>query len=238
MTFLPLSRIVTDPDQIAHIDTWIFDLDNTLYHPRHCLFDQIDARMGAYIAQLEGCDLLTARTIQKRYFYDHGTTLAGLMAHHDVVPTHFLDYVHDIDVTVLDADPELRAALSVLPGRRLIYTNADTPYAQRVIERLGIADLFAGVFDICAAAFVPKPQPSAYDKFCTDHDIIPANAIFFEDMARNLIPAKKRGMTTVWLDNGAESGNRDIDPTAIDFITADLTAWLTTAINPQIIEAT
>ncbi len=216
MTLLPLS----------HIDTWIFDLDNTLYHPRHRLFDQIDARMGAYIAQLEDCDLATARTIQKRYFHDHGTTLAGLMANHGVEPDHFLEFVHDIDLSVIDADGPLRAALSKLPGRCLIFTNADTPYAARVLNRLGIADIFAGIFDICAANFVPKPQAAPYTQICADHAIDPERAIFFEDMARNLTPAKKLGMTTVWLDNGAESGNRDIDTDMIDHVATDVTAWL------------
>ncbi len=220
MTLLPLS----------HIDTWIFDLDNTLYHPRHCLFDQIDAKMGDYIARLEGCDLVQARTIQKRYFHDHGTTLAGLMANHGVAPDHFLDFVHDIDLSVIDADAPLRAALSALPGRRIIFTNADTPYALRVLDRLGIAELFDGIFDICAGNFIPKPQAAPYAQICADHAIDPGRAIFFEDMARNLTPAKKIGMATVWLDNGAESGNRDIDPDAIDDSTDDLTAWLQSAV--------
>lgn len=208
------------------IRTWIFDLDNTLYHPRHQLFTQIDARMGAYIAALEGCDLATARAIQKRYFHDHGTTLAGLMARHGVAPQQFLDYVHDIDLSVIGADDMLRTALASLPGRRLIFTNADTPYALRVLERLGIADLFDAIFDIVAADFEPKPQPAPYARLCARHDIAPQTALFAEDMARNLRPAKAMGMTTLWLDNGAESGNRDMDPAAIDHISDDLAGWL------------
>jgi putative hydrolase of the HAD superfamily len=217
---------VSEIDPASQIDCWIFDLDNTLYHPRHCLFDQIDARMGAYISRLEACDLPTARKIQKQYFHQHGTTLAGLMVHHGVEPDHFLDFVHDIDLSVIDTDTALGVALSALPGRRLIFTNADADYAARVLTRLGIGDLFTDIFDIRRAEFIPKPQPAPYAQMCNDHHIDPARAIFFEDMARNLIPAKKMGMRTVWLDNGAESGKRDIDTNMIDHIADDVTTWL------------
>jgi putative hydrolase of the HAD superfamily len=211
-----------DPD-IAY---WIFDLDNTLYHPRHRLFDQIDAQMGRYIADLEGCDLAEARIIQKRYFHEKGTTLAGLMAHHGTNPDHFLEYVHDIDLSILPPDPALANVLANLPGRRLIFTNADANYAARVLAQLGIEHLFEAIFDIRAANFIPKPQDPPYAQLCNVHAIDPQRAIFFEDMARNLIPAKKLGMRTVWLDNGAESGNRDMEHSMVDHITDDLTAWL------------
>jgi putative hydrolase of the HAD superfamily len=212
-----------DPNTIDH---WLFDLDNTLYHPRYALFDQIDARMGQFIAELENCDLVAARVIQKHYFHTHGTTLAGLMAHHDISADYFLDFVHDIDLDVLPANQQLGAALDALPAKRYIFTNADTPYAVRVLEKLNIAHLFADIFDIRAAGFIPKPQAAPYAQICADFAINPKRAFFAEDMARNLTPAKALGMRTLWLDNGAESGKRDLDVTAIDFIADDLTTWL------------
>jgi putative hydrolase of the HAD superfamily len=223
---MDMSMIPLPPQNDPKSQCWIFDLDNTLYHPRHRLFDQIDAHMGRYIANLEGCDLIEARIIQKRYFHDNGTTLAGLMANHGTDPDHFLDYVHDIDLSVLPPDPALADALTQLPGRRLIFTNADAKYAARVLGQLGLDHLFEAIFDIRAANFIPKPDDTPYAQICALHAINPSQAIFFEDMARNLTPAKKIGMQTVWLDNGAESGNRDMDASMVDHITNDLTAWL------------
>lgn len=211
---------------LPHIDTWVFDLDNTLYHPKHRLFDQIDAKMGAFIADKFDCDLVEARRIQKDYFHRHGTTLAGLMQDHDVEPDHFLDFVHDIMFDNLEAEPGLREALAALPGRRLIFTNADAPYATRVLDRLGVADLFSGIHDIRATGYVPKPADAPYQSFVERFAIDPARAIFFEDMARNLVPAHKLGFTTVWVDNGSESGDRDHEPAYVDHHIDDLVPFL------------
>ena len=213
-----------DP-RLAHIRTWIFDLDNTLYPASARLFDKIDAKMGAYIAAKFEVDLVEARRIQKGYFHGHGTTLAGLMAEHDVDPHAFLDFVHDIEMDVLEENAPLAAAIARLPGRKIIFTNADTPYATRVLGRLGLGESFEAIHDIHAMDLLPKPQASAYAGLCAAFDIVPEQAIFFEDMARNLAPAKAIGMTTVWVDNGSEQGP-DEDRSYIDFTCADVTAWL------------
>src|SRR3546814_15901448 len=71
---------------LDHVDAWIFDLDNTLYPPEADIFAQIDERMGRFIADLLDCDRVEARRIQKDYFHTHGTTLSGLMTHHNVAP--------------------------------------------------------------------------------------------------------------------------------------------------------
>lgn len=213
-----------DP-RLAHIRTWIFDLDNTLYPASARLFDKIDAKMGAYIAAKFEVDLVEARRIQKGYFHGHGTTLAGLMAEHDVDPHAFLDFVHDIEMDVLEENAPLAAAIARLPGRKIVFTNADTPYATRVLGRLGLGESSEAIHDIHAMDLLPKPQASAYAGLCAAFDIAPAEAIFFEDMARNLAPAKAIGMTTVWVDNGSEQGP-DEDRSYIDFTCADVTAWL------------
>jgi putative hydrolase of the HAD superfamily len=209
------------------IDHWLFDLDNTLYCPSLGLFDQIDTRMGAFISRLQGCDAAEARTIQKRYFHDHGTTLAGLMHNHGVAPETFLSFVHDIDLSLVAPDPHLRAGLAALPGKRHIFTNADADYAVRVLERRGVADLFETIVDIRATAYVPKPQAPAYAAL--SHAIAgfdPTRAVFVDDMSRNLRPAKQLGMTTVWLANGSEAGDRDHDPDHVDHHIDDLSTWL------------
>lgn len=215
------------PPRLAPIQTWLFDLDNTLY-PADCnLFARIDARMTAYIARLIDSDDATAHTLQKRYFIDHGTTLAGLMAHHGVDPHHFLADVHAIEMEVLAPDPALAAAIAALPGRKLVFTNGDAPYAERVLARRGLSGVFEAVFDIHGMLYQPKPDPNAYAALCAAHAIEPRTALFAEDMARNLKPAKAIGMTTLWIDNGSEQ-SPDTDRGFIDYTTHDLAHWLGT----------
>jgi putative hydrolase of the HAD superfamily len=214
------------PD-VAHIDIWLFDLDNTLYHPRCDLFGQIDVRMGQYIQKFLGVDALEARTVQKDYFRQHGTTLCGLMANHSIEPHSFLNFVHDIDVSVVPKAPELANALAALPGRKLIFTNGDRPYAQRVMAQLGIDHLFDDIHCIIDAGFAPKPQPEAYQRIVQKYELAGDRTVFVEDMARNLKPAKQLGWKTVWIDNGSEWGNIDTGD-YIDYTISDLPAWLTT----------
>lgn len=213
-----------DP-RLAHIRTWIFDLDNTLYPSSARLFDQIDARMTRFIADKFAVDLAEAHRIQKRYFHAHGTTLAGLMAEHDVDPHAFLDHVHDIEMDVLEENAPLAAAIARLPGRKLVFTNADTPYASKVLAKLGLGESFEAIHDVHAMDLIPKPQASAYAGLCAAFELDPATCLFAEDMARNLAPAKAIGMTTLWVDNGSEQ-TADADRSFIDFTCADITAWL------------
>lgn len=211
---------------LSTIDCWLFDLDNTLYPPEVSLFPLIDARMTAYIERLLDVDPVEARRVQKQYFHSHGTTLAGLMEHHAIDPDHFLEDVHAVVLDALRPNAALRDALSVLPGRRIVFTNADADYAARVLDRLGIADLFAGIHDIRATGYVPKPDASAYGSLVAEWDINPKRALFVEDMARNLAPAHVLGMTTVWLDNGSESGHFDHHPSFVDIHVSALMPWL------------
>jgi putative hydrolase of the HAD superfamily len=214
------------PPGLAHIDAWIFDLDNSLYPASSNLFELIDIRMGDYIQRLLKVDAVEARAVQKGYFHAHGTTLAGLMASHGVEPGEFLDFVHDIDLARLSADPALVAALDRLPGRKFVFTNASEDYARRVLDRLGLANAFDGMHDIHAMAYVPKPDPSAYAAICDRHGIDPARALFADDMARNLTPAKAIGMTTLWVDNGSEQANAVAEAASIDYRTSDIAGWL------------
>ncbi|MEO0033834.1 MAG: hypothetical protein RIS94_3592 [Pseudomonadota bacterium] len=208
------------------VDCWIFDLDNTLYPAWTDLFGQIDVRMGQFIGDLLGCDATEARRVQKMYFHDHGTTLAGLMHYHAVEPREFLDFVHDIDMTVLAGAPPLADRLMALPGRRLIFTNGDDAYAMRVMDALGITHCFEGMWDIHAMDYKPKPEPSAYHGMIEAFGVDPARAVFVEDSARNLGPAKALGMQTVWLDLATEWGDRAKDDAAINLVVDDLAVWL------------
>jgi putative hydrolase of the HAD superfamily len=182
---------------LRHVDTWLFDLDNTLYPPESGLGPQVEAGITDYVQGLTGLPRAEAHALQKRYLEDHGLTLRGLMLHHGVDPKAFNARFHDLPLEVLAEDPALAAALRRLPGRRLIFTNADDVHTRRVLRRLGVDDLFGEVFHLESAGFVPKPSLEAFDKLIAAHAIEPASTAFFEDRAMNLQPADGLGMTTV-----------------------------------------
>ena len=216
---------------LGHVRSWVFDLDNTLYPASSSLFPQIDVRMRQFIAQRLGLPLDEAFVLQKRYYREFGTTLRGLMLVHGLEPEDFLDYVHDIDHTVLDVAPALDAALASLPGRRLIFTNGSERHAVSVMERLGIASRFDGIFDIKAADFIPKPQPECYLAMLKRFGVDAAGAAMVEDIHRNLKPACDIGMTTVWVrqDNHPDHkvvSHDDDDLSHVHHVTDDLVAWL------------
>lgn len=218
---------------LAHIDAWIFDLDNTLYPAKTDLFALIDARMTAYVSRLLDLPHDEARAVQKRYFAEHGTTMRGLMDNHGIEATHFLDDVHDIELDRVCEDQRLVAQIAALPGRKLVFTNGDAAYAARVLDRLGLGTSFEGIHDIHAMGLLPKPEPSAYAGLCERWAIDPATALFVDDMARNLAPAKVLGMTTVWLDNGSEQAGGASCPSYVDLRIEDLSDWLDTVLEEQ-----
>jgi putative hydrolase of the HAD superfamily len=216
----------------AHVDTWVFDLDNTLYPHEARIWPQVDERITIFLQELFGLDGLSARALQKYFYQKHGTTLKGLMAEHGVTPDDFLDFVHHIDLTLLDADPQLGEAISALPGRKFIYTNGTRRHAENVAGKLGILDRFDGVFGITEGGFTPKPERAAFDLFFAAHDVAPATAAMFEDIEKNLIVPHAVGMKTVlilpktpdpfreaWEQAVAEAGH-------VQHITTDLTGFL------------
>ena len=214
-----------DP-RFAHIRDWIFDLDNCLYPASSGLFDLIDERMGAYIQRLLGVDAEEARRVQKMHFHGSGTTLAGLMKHHDVDPHHFMGDVHDIPLDRLARDDRLVSALARLPGRKFIHTNGNADYAWKVLDRLGLAATIDHLHDIFAADLTPKPQLHGYRKLLDQFGVDPTRAVMVEDMVQNLGPAKALGMTTVWVDNGSERGNHGYDDAMVDYRIDDVADWL------------
>ena len=186
---------------LTEIETWIFDLDNTLY-PSSCrLFDQIHARMSRFIAERLDLSPDAALALQKTYFREHGTTLRGLMTVNRIDPNDFLSYVHEIDLACVPPDPVLVEALAILPGRKIVHTNGSERHAERLLDHLGIASSFCGVFDIAAAGFEPKPALAGYQELQRRHEVTPATALMIEDMAKNLVPAAALGMTTAWVRN-------------------------------------
>ncbi|MEM8772160.1 MAG: pyrimidine 5'-nucleotidase [Pseudomonadota bacterium] len=227
---------------LNHIDRWVFDLDNTLY-PAECrLFEEIDARMTSYVRKVLDVPHTEARRLQKDYYVRYGTTMSGLMREHNVAPDDFLDFVHDIDLSRITANPALDAAIEALPGKKYIYTNGSTRHAENVAGALGVFHHFEGVFDIRAADYTPKPHRAPYEAFLDRFDIDPARAAMFEDLIQNLETPHALGMTTVlvcsdadWLSDEPQS-KRPARPgeTAdhVHFETRDLAQFLTDAIKP------
>jgi putative hydrolase of the HAD superfamily len=196
------------------IETWIFDVDNTLY-PASCrLFDQIQKRMQRFVALRLELSPEAALGLQKRYFRQYGTTMRGLMTVDRVDPHEFLSFVHDVDLSCVPADPVLAAALNALPGKKLVHTNGSTAHAERLLAHLGIAESFGGIVDIVAAGFEPKPAPAGYLELLRRHEVLPQTALMVDDIANNLVPAAALGMTTAWVRGtldwaaaGAEGGH-------------------------------
>lgn len=217
-------------------DTWVFDLDNTLY-PAECdLFAEIDQRMTDFVARFLRLDRDVARATQKKYYAEHGTTLNGLMSMHGMAPDDFLAHVHEIDLSPLPNLPDLAAAIKALPGKKYVYTNGSRRHADRVTDYMGLGHLFDGRFGIEDSDYTPKPAQSSYDTFCEHFNIAPGRAVFFEDLARNLAPAHAMGFATVLVHSEKDwshepeaarpAGIGDDQPDHIDYVTGNLTQFL------------
>jgi putative hydrolase of the HAD superfamily len=225
---------LSTPDSrgFGHVETWIFDLDNTLYPHEARVWPQVDERITLYIMNLFGLDGLSARSLQKYFYHRYGTTLRALIDGYGVDPYDFLDFAHDIDHTAIEVNPALGAAIERLPGRKLILTNGSRRHAENVAGKLGILDHFEDVFDIAASDFVPKPDRRAYARFLEKHVVDPASAAMFEDIAKNLVVPHDLGMTTTLvipttIDPFRETFEQEaVTAPHIDHITNDLAAFL------------
>jgi len=227
----PAARADFQPD-FRHVKSWIFDLDNTLYCADSGIFAQIESRMTDYVMAFLKLPREQAYARQKELYRQYGTTLNGLMREHDASPEDYLHYVHDIDLACLQADADLAGAIEKLPGRRFVFTNGCRDHAARILERLGLTALFEEIWDIRSMDFQPKPQMEAYQCVVKASGVACEQAAMFDDIARNLVPARALGMTTVWLKSDAPWGKHgplmDVAPTDIDHETDNLTQFLQT----------
>jgi putative hydrolase of the HAD superfamily len=224
---------MNSPRTFTHVDTWVFDLDNTLY-PHHVnLWQQVDTRINEFVADWLKIPTEDARVLQKDYYRRYGTTMRGMMTEHGVHADDYLAYVHKIDHSPLEPNPAMGEAISKLPGRKLILTNGSVDHVDAVLARLGLVGHFDGVFDIIAAELEPKPAPQTYQKFLALHAVDPTRAVMFEDLARNLVVPHQLGMTTVLVvpDGSKEVVREDWelegrDAAYVDHVTDDLTGFL------------
>ncbi len=183
----------------AHVTTWVFDLDNTLYPPRYRLFDQIEVRMTAWVMRALNIGKAEANRLRQHYWDTYGTTLAGLMREHNIDPTPYLTDVHDIDFSVLPRDPVLAGHLHALAGRKIVYTNACAPYAEKVLAARGLGGIFDKVYGVEHAGFRPKPERAAFESIFAQDGLDPTRAAMFEDDARNLAAPHQMGMACVYI---------------------------------------
>ncbi|MBW4985672.1 pyrimidine 5'-nucleotidase [Mameliella sp. CS4] len=184
-------------DRFAHVRAWVFDLDNTLYSPAVRLFDQIEARMNSYVMRVTGAARDEAAQLRRDYWARYGTTLAGLMTHHEVDPEDYLVDVHDISFDALTPDPHLADLIATLPGRRIVYTNGSAPYAAQVLKARGLEAAFDAIYGVEHAGYAPKPRPEAFERVFARDGLDPAEAAMFEDDPRNLAAPHAMGMRTV-----------------------------------------
>lgn len=220
---------------------WVFDLDNTLYPAHSDLFPQIQVRMTEYVADFLKLEKEEARQIQKKYYVEHGTTLNGLMLHHDIDPHHYLHHVHDIDYSRLSDDLRLKTAIESLDGRKIVFTNGSLKHAENAIEAMGLNGVFNEIIDIAATNFIPKPKIEAFETVIKTHNIDTRKAVMVEDLPKNLLTAHQLGFSTilVWSDKiwhdepkgHAPAGQKDAEQNYIDYSTNNLGEFLSNVVE-------
>jgi len=220
----------------SRINTWIFDLDNTLYSADSGIFQQVHELMGKYISSYLNIGIDKASKIQRKYYKEHGTTLRGMMDNHGVDPDHFLAEVHKLDYSIVAPNHQLNEELKKLTGRKIIYTNANMQHALSVLDRIGLSNFFDEIYDIKMANFIPKPARAPYDQIIKKYDINSESSAMFDDIAKNLVPAKKVGFTSVWIDAGYENFSDDIKASKdyLDYQTTNIAEFLE-SVNKQYI---
>ena len=212
--------------ELKKIKYWLFDLDNTLYSGDTKVFDQVDKKMSLFISDKLNVTVDEAKKIQKNYFHEYNTTLNGMIKNHQIDAQEFLEFVHDVDLGFLKEDVELQNELTNLQGKKFIFTNGSKAHAANVTKKIGIQNIFSGVFDIVDADFFPKPSIAPYKKIIEKYGIDPQYCIFIEDIARNLKPANELGMKTAWVKNTEPWAAEFSDESFIDYKIENLSKFL------------
>jgi len=213
-------------NELKKIKYWLFDLDNTLYSGDTKVFDQVDKKMTFFISDKLNVSTEEAKKIQKNYFNEYNTTLNGMIKNHKIDAEEFLEFVHDVDLNFLKKDLDLHKALTNLVGKKYIFTNGSKAHASNVTKKIGIENLFDGVFDIVESDFIPKPSIEPYKKIIQKYGIDPKYCVFIEDIARNLKPAHELGMKTVWIKNDEPWAAKFSNETFINYKTDNLANFL------------
>ena len=203
---------------------WFFDLDNTLYCANTGIFDQIHKKMGEFISKNLKVSLKEAKLLQKKYFIENGTTLHGLMINHNIDPKEFLSYVHDIDFSIVKPDEELNNLIKKIQGRKIVFTNANISYVEKILTNLDLNNIFEDIFDIERMNFLPKPNLKTYKKLISTYNV--KKGILFDDIPHNLFPASDLGLKTVQVYNKKLDKKLNGTSKKIDYMTNNLKEWL------------
>ncbi len=181
--------------------TWIFDLDNTLYSSSIGIFNQIDLKMKKFISIKLKISEDDSFKLQKKYYKKYGTTLYGLMRNYNIDPDEFCNYVHNVNFNKLSKSKILKDRLRSLPGEKIIYTNANYTYAEKVLNKLGIKEVFLDIFDIKKTGYIPKPMKKSLNQLIKKYKLNPGKTVYFEDLKKNLKYSSSIGFTTIHISN-------------------------------------
>ena len=210
---------------------WIFDLDNTMYDINLGLFKKISNRITDFIMSKYSLDIDQARKIQKEYYLKYGLTLRGLIVEKKLEPEEFLDYVHDVEHPELEKNDQLISKIRILEGKKIIFTNATSKHAKKILKILELEHDFDQIIDIKDLEYIPKPDKRSYKKLLECLNLNKENldkTIFFEDTVKNLIPAKELGITTVWMKNSINEKDFKKNFSFIDYSFNNLNEFLDT----------
>ena len=210
---------------------WIFDLDNTIYDINLGLFKKISNRITDFIMSKYSLDIDQAKKIQKEYYLKYGLTLRGLIVEKKLEPEEFLDYVHDVEHPELEKNDQLISKIRILEGKKIIFTNATSKHAKKILKILELEDDFDQIIDIKDLEYIPKPDKRSYEKLLECLNLNKENldkTIFFEDTVKNLIPAKELGITTVWMKNSINEKDFIKNCNFIDYSFNNLNEFLDT----------
>ena len=210
---------------------WIFDLDNTLYDINLGLFKKISNRITDFIMSKYSLDIDQAKKIQKEYYLKYGLTLRGLIVEKKLEPEEFLDYVHDVEHPELEKNDQLISKIRILEGKKIIFTNATSKHAKKILNILELEHDFDQIIDIKDLEYIPKPDKRSYKKLLECLNLNKENldkTIFFEDTVKNLIPAKELGITTVWMKNSINEKDFMKNCNFIDYSFNNLNEFLDT----------
>ena len=210
---------------------WIFDLDNTMYDINLGLFKKISNRITDFIMSKYSLDIDQAKKIQKEYYLKYGLTLRGLIVEKKLEPEEFLDYVHDVEHPELKKNDQLISKIRILEGKKIIFTNATSKHAKKILKILELEHDFDQIIDIKDLEYIPKPDKRSYKKLLECLNLNKENldkTIFFEDTVKNLIPAKELGITTVWMKNSINEKDFIKNCNFIDYSFNNLNEFLDT----------
>ncbi|MDR2393806.1 MAG: HAD-IA family hydrolase [Treponema sp.] len=164
----------------------LFDLDNTLYSPRYGLELNVGRRIAEFLVAYLGLSLEEALNQRRERIQRYGTTLEWLIAEkgYTDIEAYYKAIHPEGEADTLSPDPTLRAFLESLPLPRGILTNSPREHADRILSRLGIADLFTHIFDIRWHGLKGKPHAEAFHRTLNALGTLPETTLFIDDTPR------------------------------------------------------